>query len=181
MPLASPSRGAVIMAEGPSEAAGERPMRPPRSRGNDRAQKWRNRRPTGKRLDLTPEEAEAAEERKRQGQRKAFIGAFVTDAEKETIAKRAERYGMKHSDFIRTVLLSDLKEPPPPKVDPAAVRELAFQLSKVGTNFNQFTARANEAAKIALDKQLLVLLAMEKQAQAVMAEIAEAVRRVIEL
>lgn len=147
----------------------------------DRPRKWSNRRPTAKRLDLSPEEAEQREARKRIGQRRAFVGAFVTDAEKETIGSRSEAYGMKQSDFIRTVLLSELKEPPPPRTDPAAVRALAFELSKVGTNLNQLARVANEAAKLGGDKDAQALFAMETELRRLGAQLAGTMSRVIEL
>jgi hypothetical protein len=143
--------------------------------------KWGNRRPVGKRLDLTPEEA-AARDKKRQAKLKQkFVGAFVTEAEKKTIADRAKGYGLKESAFIRTVLLSDLKEPLPPKIDPEAVRALAFELSKVGTNFNQGIAKINAAAKVSTEKSAKELLAMAAQFQAMKDQIAIALARVIEL
>ncbi len=120
----------------------------------DRSRKWGNRRPTGKRLDLTPEEAERREKERQAKLKRKFVGAFVTEAEKATIAKRAKSYGMKESGFIRTVLLSDLKEPPPPRTDPEAVRALAFQLSKIGTNLNQLAKISNETGRLQAEQQL---------------------------
>lgn len=147
----------------------------------ERRHKWRNRQPAGKRLDLTPEEAERREKRRQAGLRKKFVGAFVTEAEKETIETRARGYGMKQSDFIRMVLLSSLKEPPPPRTDPAALRSLAFELSKLGTNLNQLARRANEAAKIGSDKELAALQSMETGLRSLSAEIAGTLAHVIEL
>ena len=143
--------------------------------------RWSNRRPLAKRLDLTPEEA-AAREEKRYGKRaRQFLSVRMTDAEKETIKRRAAGCGMKVSDFARTVLLSDLKEPPPARTDPAAVRALAWELSKVGTNLNQLAKRANEAAKIGGEKELAALMTMEMELRAVTARIAETMMHVIEL
>ena len=173
MPLASTTcRGEAVTEAAANIRAKPRP---------GRAHKWGNRRPAGKRPALTPEEAERREERKRAGQRKAFIGSFVTDAEKETIAARAAAYGMMQSDFIRTVLLSDLKEPPPARTDPDALRRLAFELSKVGTNLNQLAKRANEAARIGGEKELEALLAMETELRSLTAQIAGTLAHVIEL
>jgi len=161
-----------VPVKAPERSASQRANRP---------RKWGNRRPVSKRLDLTPAEAEAKEQ-KRQGQlRKKFVGAFVTEREKKTIADRASSYGMKESAFIRTILLSDVKEPPPPKTDPEAIRALAFELSKVGTNLNQGIAKANAAAKVSTGKSAQTLLAMAKQFQAITDQIAVAVARVIEL
>ncbi len=148
------------------------PSDAPQTAPDRRPRKWRNRRPPDRRLDLSPEEADQAAARKRLGQRKAFVGAFVTDDEKETIAARAQRYGMRQSDFIRTVLLSNVKEPPPPRTDPAAVRALAFQLSKVGTNLNQLAKIANETHD---------LFELERELRALSAQIAASLARVIEL
>jgi hypothetical protein len=143
--------------------------------------KWGNRRPVSKRLDLTPEEADAREKKRQAKLKKKFVGAFVTEKEKERISDRAKGYGMKESVFIRTVLLSDLKEPLPPKIDPETVRALAFELSKVGTNFNQGIAKINAAAKVSTEKSARELLAMAAQFQAMKDKIAIALARVIEL
>ncbi len=147
----------------------------------ERPRKWGNRRPVSKRLDLTPGEAEKRAQKKVAGRRTKFIGAFVTEAEKETVATRSIAYGMKQSDFIRTVLLSGLKEPPPPRTDPAAVRALAFELSKVGTNLNQLARVANEAAKLGGDKDARALLAMETELRRLGAQLAGTMSQVIEL
>jgi hypothetical protein len=88
---------------------------------------------------------------------------------------------MNKSDFIRTVLLSGLKEPPPPRTNPAAVRRLAFELSKVGTNLNQLARRANEAAKLGGAKELAALLAMETELRRLGAQLAGTMSQVIEL
>jgi hypothetical protein len=88
---------------------------------------------------------------------------------------------MSLSDFARTVLLSELKEPPTPRTDPAAVRALVFELSKVGTNLNQLARRANEAAKIGGDKELAALMAMETELRSLNAQIAGTMAHVIEL
>lgn len=147
------------------------PSDAPQTAPDRRPRKWRNRRPADRRIDLNPAEADQAADRKRLGQRKAFIGAFVTDSEKEKIAARARRSGMKQSDFIRTVLLSDVKEPPAPRIDPEAVRALAFQLSKLGTNLNQLARIANETHQLDFGTEL----------RALSAQIAGSLARVIEL
>jgi hypothetical protein len=142
---------------------------------------WGNRRPLSKRLDLTPEEAAQREEKRRGKYARQFLSVRMTDAEKETIKHRAAGYGMKVSDFARTVLLSDLKEPPPSRTDPALIRGLMWELSKVGTNLNQLAKRANEAAKIGGEKELAALMAMETEVRAVVECIADTMMRVIEL
>ena len=147
----------------------------------DRRRKWRNRRPASKRLDLTPEEAERREKERLEKQAREFVSVRVNKAEKATIAKRAAAYGMSLSEFTRTVLLSGLKEPPPPRTDPEAVRLLAFELSKVGTNLNQIAKRANEAAKMGGDKEAQALFAMETEARGLVAQIAGTLAHVIEL
>lgn len=143
--------------------------------------KWGNRRPASKRLDLAPQEAAQREEKRRGMHARQFLSVRMTDAEKETIKRRAAGYGVKVSDFARTVLLSDLEEPPPSKIDPAAVRALAWELSKVGTNLNQLAKRANEAAKIGGEKELAVLMAMETEVRAVTAQIADTMMRILDL
>ncbi len=143
--------------------------------------KWGNRRPLAKRLDLTPDEAEKRAEKRRGKYARQFLSVRMTDAEKERIKRRAVSYGMKVSDFVRAVVLSDLKEPPPSRTDPAAMRALAWELSKVGTNLNQLAKRANEAAKIGGEKELAVLKAMETVLRRLTDKIADALNRTIEL
>jgi hypothetical protein len=111
---------------------------------NPKRRKWRNRRPPWARLNSTPEERAAAEEKRRQSLRTAHIGVQFTPAERAEIVKRAKASGNSLSDFVRIVLLSDLKAPAPPAHDPEAIRDLSVQLSKVGTNLNQLAKLANE-------------------------------------
>jgi hypothetical protein len=106
--------------------------------------KWRNRRPPWARLDLTPEQRKAEEEKRRAKLRTAHIGVQFTPAERAEIVKRAKASGISLSDFVRIVLLSDLKAPAPPAHDLEAIRDLSVQLSKVGTNLNQLAKLANE-------------------------------------
>jgi hypothetical protein len=146
-----------------------------------RPRKWRNRQPSAKRLDLAPEDAEAADQERREGQARAFVSVRMTEAEKAKIAKRASGYGMGLSEFVRTVVLSDVKEPPPPKTDAEAVRKLAFELSKLGTNLNQLAHRANEAAKISAETKVRAMYRMEGDLSALAAQIAGALEKVIGL
>ncbi len=76
--------------------------------------------------------------------RTAFVGFQVTPAERAELERRAAKAGRSLSDFARIVLLSDLKDPAPAERDPEALRALAFQLSKIGTNLNQLAKVANE-------------------------------------
>ena len=73
-----------------------------------------------------------------------FLGMTLTPSEKAELARRAKATGRSLSDFARIVLMSDLKCPAPSARDPAALRELSYQLSKVGTNLNQLAKIANE-------------------------------------
>jgi Mobilization protein NikA len=150
-------------------------LRPAKSRA------WGNRRPLAKRLDLTAEEAAQREDKRRGKYARQFLSVRMTDAEKETIKRRAASYGMKVSNFARAVLLSDLKEPPPSRTDPALIRGLMWELSKVGTNLNQLAARANEAGKVSADRKARVLLDMEAELRGLTDQIANALSRVIEL
>ena len=68
----------------------------------------------------------------------------LTQAERELIETRAQSYGRKLSDFARIVLLSDVKEPPPPVLDPVTGLALIYQLQKIGGNLNQLAKYANE-------------------------------------
>ena len=146
-----------------------------------RPRKWGNRRPVAKRLDLPVEEALRLEIEREEKRFNRFVSVRLTRAEKETLKERADAYGMSLSDFARTVMLSGLKEPPPPRTDPAALRLLAFELSKVGTNLNQLAKRANEAHQISADKERRTLLEMESALTALTAQIAATLEKVMAL
>jgi len=128
---------------------------------------WRNRRPAAKRLDLTPDEAERREVERRAKLRTKALHVQLTEAEKAEITARAKKTGNRPSDFARIVLLSDLKAPAPPARDPEAIRALAFQLSKIGTNQNQLAHIANESRALPQEAELrrvgdLIVAALEK-------------------
>jgi hypothetical protein len=78
----------------------------------------------------------------------AFFGFNLTPSHKAEILRRAQSAGLPPAEFARIVLLSDLKSPAPTQRDPAAIRELSFQLSKVGTNLNQLARIANETREL---------------------------------
>ncbi len=146
-----------------------------------RPRKWGNRRPVAKRLDLPVEEALRLEIEREEKRFNRFVSVRFTRAEKETLKARADADHMRVSDFTRTVMLSGLKEPPPPRADPAALRKLAFELSRVGTNLNQLAKRANEAAKISDDTKARALHRMEGELSALTAQIAATLEKVIAL
>ncbi len=146
-----------------------------------RPRKWGNRRPVAKRLKLTPEEAERRAQERLDKQARQFVSVRMNKEEKKIVEKRAAAYGMTLSDFVRTVLLSGLKEPPPPRTDPDALRRLAFELSRVGTNLNQLAHRANEAAKISSDAKARTLLRMEGDLSALTGKIAGTLEKVMAL
>jgi hypothetical protein len=85
--------------------------------------------------------------------------------------KRAKDSGNSLSDFVRIVLLSDLKEPAPPAHDPAVIRELAWQISQVGKNLNQLAFVANRERILPRVAEFLALSG----------EIAAAIERVLAL
>jgi len=76
--------------------------------------------------------------------RTAFVGFFVTPAERAKIGARAKRLDIALSEFARIVLLSDLKEPAPNARDGAAIRALAVEIARVGNNINKLAHIANE-------------------------------------
>jgi hypothetical protein len=86
--------------------------------------------------------------------RTAFVGFYVTPSERAEIDARAESVGLSLSVFARIVMLSDLKKPAPPAYDREALRTLAFQISKIGTNLNQLAHHANATGSMP-DKQTL--------------------------
>lgn len=135
------------------------------------SRQWRNRRPVAKRPELTYAEIQEREAEREASRRTSALHVQLTKAEKAEITARAKRYGNRVSDFARTVLLSDLKAPAPAARDPEAIRALAFQLSKIGTNLNQLAKIANETRALPNETALRV----------VSAQIAAAIERVIEL
>src|SRR5277367_6229785 len=102
------------------------------------------RRPPSRRLDLTPAEiAEKEEEEKRQRLTKPLHVQMTPDG-RELVERRAKSYGRSLSDYVRIVLLSDVKEPPPPVLDPVTGLALIYQLQKIGGNLNQLMKYTNE-------------------------------------
>lgn len=121
--------------------------------------KWRNRRPAAARLDMTPEERAAAEEKAKGKRLTSGLCVQFRPDDKAEIVKRAKASGNTLSDFVRIVLLSDLKAPPPPAFDFAKMEDLAFQLSKIGTNFNQMAKVANERRELPREAELKAMAA----------------------
>ena len=122
-------------------------------RSPKRRRAWQ-RRPTSRRLNLTPEEIEVQEAERRAKLRTAHLGIQLTPAERAEIERRAKASGNRLSDYTRIVLLSDLKAPMPPAHDPEAMKALAFQLSKIGTNLNQLAKYTNERRALPYDADL---------------------------
>ena len=120
------------------------------SKGSGRTAKRRlwQRRPLARRLDLTPEQIAAKEAERERKKRTALLGVKLTPEEKAEIERRSKASANSLSDYVRIVLLSDLKAPLPSKTDPEAVRALSFQLSKIGTNLNQLAKVANETHRL---------------------------------
>ena len=116
--------------------------------------RWQRRRPIASRLDLTAEERATMEEEEKRERRTAALHVQLTPDEKAEIERRAKASGNRKSDYARIVLLSDLKAPAPPAQDPAAIAELGYQLSKIGTNINQLTKVANEVKDLPLVAEL---------------------------
>lgn len=84
----------------------------------------------------------------------AYFGFQVTPAQKAELERRAKATGYSPSEFARIVLLSDLKAPAPSARDPAAIRALAVEISRVGNNINQLAHVANERRALPLESQL---------------------------
>jgi hypothetical protein len=101
----------------------------------------------------------------------AFYGFNCTPSQKREIQRRARAAGLDPAEFDRIVMLSDLKSPAPTQRDPGAIRALAFQLSKIGTNLNQLAKIANETRD----------LPRERYFRDTATGIAEAIAKVLEL
>jgi hypothetical protein len=104
---------------------------------------WK-RRPPSRRPDLTREEIAALEEEQQRLKRTKALHVQLNADERTVIEERARSYGRRLSDFARIVLLSDLKEPLPPVLDPVTGLALIYQLQKIGGNLNQLMKYANE-------------------------------------
>jgi hypothetical protein len=83
-----------------------------------------------------------------------FFGFQVTPAQKAELERRALATGRTPSDFARIVLLSDLKAPAPSARDPAVIRALTVEISRVGNNVNQLAHIANERHAAPQEKTL---------------------------
>ncbi len=123
-----------------------------------KGRRWQ-RRPLARRLDLTPEQIASREAERQRRKRTAHIGIQVTPDERAEIERRAKASGNRLSDYVRIVLLSELKAPLPSKTDPQAVMALAFQLSKIGTNLNQLAKVANETHRLNFAARLKAIAA----------------------
>ena len=117
----------------------------------EKRRRWQ-RRPSSRRLDLTPEQWVALEAERRRMLRTSGLRIQLTSGERAEIDKRAKAHNVRVSDYAREVLLSPEKAPLPPPRDKEGIRKLAFELSKIGTNLNQLAKYANE--RHALPRQI---------------------------
>ena len=83
-----------------------------------------------------------------------FFGFNVTPDQKAELQTRALTTGYTPSKYARLVLLSDEKAPAPSARDPAAIRALMVEISRVGNNVNQLAHVANERRALPLERQL---------------------------
>src|SRR5271168_5384282 len=104
---------------------------------------WK-RRPPSRRPDLTPEQIAALEDEQQRQRLTKPLHVQMTPDGRELIERRAKSYGRSLSDYVRIVLLSDVKEPPPPVLDPVTGLALIYQLQKIGGNLNQLMKYTNE-------------------------------------
>lgn len=86
--------------------------------------------------------------------RTAAIKVQLTPSERAELDARAAVTGRSLSDFVRIVLLSDLKAPAPSARDPQAIRALTVEITRVGTNLNQLAHIANERRALPREKEL---------------------------
>ena len=90
------------------------------------------------------------------GERRTAIAAIhLTPSEYAELKIRADKLGMSRSAFARLIILSDEKAPAPSARDPATLRALAVEISRVGNNINQLAHVANERRALPLEKQLM--------------------------
>lgn len=83
-----------------------------------------------------------------------FFGFQLTPSQKAELERRAKATGTSPSEFARIVLLSDLKAPAPSTRDPAAIRALTVEISRVGNNVNQLAHIANERRAVPEERTL---------------------------
>ena len=84
--------------------------------------------------------------------RTAAIKVQLTPSERAELDKRAAMTGRHLSDFVRIVLLSDLKAPAPTARDPAAIRALVVAINRVGSNHDQLLKLANQARSLPFER-----------------------------
>jgi hypothetical protein len=103
--------------------------------------------------------------------RTAFLGVQLTPAERAKLDARAAHYGLRLSEYARLLLLSDERQPLPSARDSAAIRALAVEITRVGTNVNQLAHIANERRELPRKAEL----------DAVSAQIVATLEKVMEL
>lgn len=103
--------------------------------------------------------------------RTAYVSFFVTPVERAELDGRAAAVGRSRSEFLRIVALSDLKKPAPSARSPEAIRALALEITRVGTNLNQLAHIANERRELPRKAEL----------EAVSARIVATLEKVMEL
>ena len=84
----------------------------------------------------------------------AIATVHLTPSEYAELKIRADKLGLSRSAFARLIVLSDEKAPAPNARDPATIRALAVEISRVGNNVNQLAHVANERRAFPLEKQL---------------------------
>ena len=98
-------------------------------------------------------------------------GVQLTPAERAKLDARAAHYGLRLSEYVRLLLLSDERQPLPSARDSAAIRALAVEITRVGTNINQLAHIANERRELPRKAEL----------DAVSAQIVATLEKVMEL
>jgi len=95
----------------------------------------------------------------KRGHHTAFIGFYVTPAERAELDARAAAIGCNRSSFCRMVLLSPEQAPAPRARDPDAVRAIKVEISRVCNNVRQLRRVADEGRAAPTQRELAALSA----------------------
>lgn len=77
-----------------------------------------------------------------------WLSLRLTEKEKEEIREKAEQLGLSVSDYVRSVLISSKSIRRKSRVDCEAIKQLVYEINKIGVNLNQIAKEVNSIRDI---------------------------------